>query len=448
LEDRSASELIDARVLVVDDDPILLAQVRHLLGKFVAELRVAANGAEGLALWRTWRPHVTLTDILMPVMDGLAMSMAIKAEDPAAQIVVITADKADENLRKALDIGVDRYIGKPLDVHLLVDAIRKCVHDRSQGEELRLARQVAELTQELQRQLEEKVHAETALQKEKAEQLVLIRKLEEAHNQLLQSEKMASLGQLAAGVAHEINNPVGFISSNLGTLRSYSERILGVLAIYERVTETLPADSPFRRSVEQAKQVGDIEYLKDDMTTLIRESIDGVNRVRQIVQDLKVFSHVDSMEWQAVDLHRCIDSTLNVAAHELKYKATVVKEYGTLPDVECLPAQINQVLLNLLVNAAQAIEREGTVTIRTAVEADMVRLEISDTGCGIAPENLKRVFDPFYTTKPVGSGTGLGLSITYGIVRKHNGSIEVESEPGTGTTFRVTLPIRQEHIAA
>ncbi|MDD5248928.1 MAG: ATP-binding protein [Rhodocyclaceae bacterium] len=447
MDTQRVPEVIQARVLVVDDDPILQAQLMHLLGKFVTEVRVAGNGADGLALWREWQPNVTLTDILMPVMDGLEMSLAIKAEDPDAQIVVITADRADANLRQALDIGVERYITKPVDVHLLLDAIRKCVRDRRHSDELHLARQVAELTQQLQRQLADKERAEAALQREKAEQQVLIQKLEEAHNQLLQSEKMASLGQLAAGVAHEINNPVGFVSSNLGTLRTYAERLLAVMAIYEKVIAALPADSVYRQMIEQARQAADVDYLKEDMLTLIRESAEGVTRVRQIVLDLKVFSHVDAVEWQATDLHRCIDSTLNLAAHAIKYKAEVVKDYGDIPDVECLPAQLNQVLLNLLVNAAQAIETQGTITIRTSADADEVRIAISDTGCGIAPEHLNRVFDPFFTTKPVGTGTGLGLSITYSIVRKHHGRIEVESEPGKGTTFRVILPIRQAPVA-
>jgi signal transduction histidine kinase len=200
--------------------------------------------------------------------------------------------------------------------------------------------------------------------------------------------------------------------------------------------------------VAQARQSADVDYLKEDMLTLIRESAEGVTRVRQIVLDLKVFSHVDSAEWQTTNLHQCLDSTLNLAAHEIKYKAEVVKDYGEIPDVECLPAQLNQVLLNLLVNAAQAIEQQGTITIRTSADAGEVHIAISDTGCGIAPENLNRVFDPFFTTKPVGTGTGLGLSITYSIVRKHHGRIEVDSEPGKGTTFRVILPIRQAYAEA
>jgi two-component system, NtrC family, sensor kinase len=433
----------EARVLVVDDDPILRLQLQHLLAKFVAEVRVAADGAQGLALWREWRPDVTLTDILMPEMDGLDMSRTIKAEDADAQIIVITADTADVNLKRALEIGVERYITKPIDIHLVNDAINKCVRDRQRGEELRLTRQVAELTQELQRQLEEKQRTEEALQKEKAEQQVLIRRLEEAHNQLLQSEKMASLGQLAAGVAHEINNPMGFISSNLGSLRGYADRLLALVGTYEGIVSSLPQDSPQRTQIAQARKTADVEFLKEDVLSLINESTTGIERVRRIVRDLKTFSHVDSTEWQFINLNDCLDSTINLAGNEFGQKVQVVKQYGEIPDIECLPSEVNQVLLNLLLNAVQAVETRGTITVRTGGEDGKVWVEVADTGCGIQPEHLKHIYDPFFTTKPVGTGTGLGLSITYGIVRKHGGRIDVESEPGKGTTFRVTLPVRR-----
>jgi signal transduction histidine kinase len=161
------------------------------------------------------------------------------------------------------------------------------------------------------------------------------------------------------------------------------------------------------------------------------------------VFDLKTFSHVDQAEWTVADLHAGLESTLNIVWNELKYKADVVRDYGQLPEIECLPAQLNQVFMNLLVNAAQAIESHGTITLRTGQEGARVWLAVSDTGKGIAPENIGRVFDPFFTTKPVGKGTGLGLSLSYGIVKKHHGQIEVESTLGQGTTFRVWLPITQ-----
>ncbi len=281
--------------------------------------------------------------------------------------------------------------------------------------------------------------ANQALKIERERQEELIRKLAQAQSQLLQSEKLAAIGQLAAGVAHEINNPIGFVNSNLGTLKRYIDHLLATLAAYEAAEGELLTET--RTTLMELKQRVDLAFLREDVSTLITESTDGLQRVTRIIQDLKDFSHVDESKMQWANLEHGLDSTLNVAWNELKYKAEIVKEYGGIPEVECIASQINQVFMNLLVNAAQAIQERGTITIRTAQEGDHVRIEITDSGCGIPPENLKRIFDPFFTTKPVGKGTGLGLSLAYGIIRKHGGNIEATSEPGVGTTFRITLPI-------
>ena len=268
-------------------------------------------------------------------------------------------------------------------------------------------------------------------------------KLKEAQNRLLQSEKLASVGQLAAGVAHEINNPVGYIKSNLGTLRRYLDDLILVMDAYQAVDAALVDHPEIIDKLRTLKEKVDLEYLKQDVQDLLRESEEGVERVQGIVQDLKDFSHVDEAEWQWADLHKGLESTLNIVRNELKYKADVVKEYGNLPLVECIPSQINQVFTNLLVNASQAIEEHGSITIRTGHDGDEVWVSVADTGRGIASENLQRIFDPFFTTKPVGKGTGLGLSLSYGIVHTHNGRIEVDSQVGRGTTFTVRLPVRQ-----
>ena len=275
-----------------------------------------------------------------------------------------------------------------------------------------------------------------------AQQKKLNKRLEEANNQLMQSEKMASIGQLAAGVAHELNNPIGFVHSNLGTLDGYVHDLMAIIAAYESLfcapgETNLHADE-IRRLLEQH----DFAFLKNDIFSLLAESKDGLGRVRKIVQDLKNFSRVGEQEWQEADLHQGIDSTLNIVWNELKYKTKVVKEYGEIPHVFCLISQLNQVFMNLLVNAGHAIETQGTITIRTSRHGnDKVCVEISDTGKGIAPEHINRIFEPFFTTKPVGKGTGLGLSLSYGIIKRHGGHIEVESIEGHGTTFRLVLPI-------
>jgi PAS domain S-box-containing protein len=289
---------------------------------------------------------------------------------------------------------------------------------------------------------------EETLKEKSEEQQELIRKLQEAHDQLLQSEKMASIGQLAAGIAHEINNPIGFVNSNMGTLRTYVETLLQVIDGHEQVLATHAANDALKQRIGQLRDDADLDFLREDTTALVKESIDGLKRVKDIVQALKDFSHIGETDWQIADLHHGLDSTLNIVSNEIKYKAKVVKEYDpALPQIKCLASQLNQVFMNLLVNAAHAIKESGAIRIRTGHNADSVWVEITDTGCGIPPENLNRIFEPFFTTKPVGSGTGLGLSLSYGIVKKHGGRIDVASEVGRGTRFTVRLPIEPQEAA-
>lgn len=274
-----------------------------------------------------------------------------------------------------------------------------------------------------------------ALTGKQTEQDQLIKKLEKANAQLLQSEKLAAIGQLAAGVAHEINNPIGYVFSNLKTLAGYVHDLLRIIDAVDGAANL--------EELRQLKRSMEYDYIRNDVEALIGESEDGIDRVKKIITALKDFSHIEEDEFRHADLHRGLDTTLNVVNNELKYKAEVIKEYGQLPAVECMPSQINQVMMNLLINAAHAIEQFGRITLRSGHEGDWVWLEVEDTGQGIAPHLLNRIYEPFFTTKPVGKGTGLGLSLSYNIVRKHNGRIEVFSTLGEGTRFRVWLPVVQ-----
>jgi PAS domain S-box-containing protein len=295
----------------------------------------------------------------------------------------------------------------------------------------------------------DKVAAEIELRREReqlakslAHQRELNRKLEDAQNQLLQSEKMASLGQLAAGVAHELNNPIGFVRSNVTTLEGYLAGIFEILKAYD---EKAAAALPEQDAAELAslKKQKDFDFVHEDIFQLLSESKDGLTRVQDIVQNLKDFSRVGGAGWGWADLHACIDSTLNIIWNEIKYKCTVVKNYDpALPQVYCIASQLNQVFMNLLVNAAHAIPEKGEIVITTEHDANgTVRIHVSDDGVGIPEENFAHLFEPFFTTKPIGKGTGLGLSIAYGIIGKHHGSIDVASTVGKGTTFTVTLPV-------
>jgi PAS domain S-box-containing protein len=294
----------------------------------------------------------------------------------------------------------------------------------------------------------ERKRMEEALAKKGQEQALLISQLQEAQAQLLQSEKMASIGQLAAGIAHEINNPVGFINSNMGSLKNYVGTLCDLVEALDQSLQSVPGQPEMKAKVAELKKQADYAFLKDDVADLVRESLDGLKRVRDIVQSLKDFAHIGQTDWHLADLHEGLDSTLLIANNEIKHKATVTKEYGKLPPVKCLASQLNQVFMNLLINASQAITADGVITIRTGCIKDWVWVEIGDNGAGIPPEVLTRIFDPFFTTKPVGKGTGLGLSLSYNIVHKHGGRIEVSSEVGKGTRFTVHLPVDPTETAA
>jgi two-component system, NtrC family, sensor kinase len=257
---------------------------------------------------------------------------------------------------------------------------------------------------------------------------------------LLQQDKMASIGQLAAGVAHEINNPVGFVSSNLNSLRQYVDGLLALSTAYEAALAA-PGDALAAAALAAKRQEVELDYLREDLPQLLDECGDGLGRVKKIVQDLKDFSRVDQANWQEADLNVGLESTLNVVRHEVKYKAEVVKALTPLPPVICLAAQLNQVFMNLIVNAAHAIPDQGTITLSSGTQGDWAWVQVSDTGCGMSETVRRRIFEPFYTTKDVGKGTGLGLSLSFSIVQKHGGAIQVQSQPGKGSAFRVWLPI-------
>ncbi len=269
-----------------------------------------------------------------------------------------------------------------------------------QGEALELLGSMVDIT--ARKEMEE------ALRQEKEEQQGLIQELKKARNQVLQNEKMAAIGQLSAGVAHEINNPVGYINSNLSSMERYVHHLVDLTQLYQVAEETLKIQHPdLYDLIREMRERIDLEFIKEDIYDLVKESREGAKRVKDIVQGLKEFSHVDESEWQWADLHKGLESTLNIVHNEIKYKATVKKEFGVLPQVECLASQLNQVFMNILVNAAHAIEDQGEITLRTRQEGEAVCIEISDTGKGIPEDELSRIFDPFFTSKPVGVGTGL-----------------------------------------
>lgn len=290
-------------------------------------------------------------------------------------------------------------------------------------------------------QLREKLQIESELIQANDQLRAVVTQLETAQMQLLQADKMASIGQLAAGVAHEINNPIGYVHSNLASLQDYLNDMMRLLHFCNQQQGEWPPH--LREQLQRMQADMDFEYLVSDIPVLMQQTNEGIARVRKIVQDLREFSHVNSGEMTVCDIHQGIHTTLNMVRNEYKDKAQIVYELGTIPQVKCNLGQLNQVFLNLIINACHAIQEQGTIHISTGRTGDKVWIRVADSGVGIAPDQLGRIFDAFYTTKPVGKGTGLGLSLSYSIIKAHNGTIEVSSTPGAGSVFTVWLPIRQ-----
>lgn len=405
-------------LLLVDDSAMNLDTLLATLDNSF-DLRVAIDGRSALDLIGAgYRPDLILLDVMMPELDGYTVCEQLKADEATADIPIIflTALNSDEDESKGLTLGAVDYITKPFNPAIV--------------------------RRRIQTQLELKQHREHLqhLIAQKNHELVETYKdLKAVHNQMLQQEKMASIGQLAAGVAHEINNPAGFIGSNLGTLQKYVAKLTEGLDFFE--TASAQCGSEVEEQVQVKKRELKLDFIREDIDDLITESIDGIERIATIVRNLKGFSRAEDDKVKKIDLQKALESAVNIAWNEIKYKATVEKEYSELPPVPCFPQQLGQVFVNLLVNAAQAIEEQGVISIRTREEKCWAVVEIGDTGSGIAEDNLTKLFEPFFTTKEEGRGTGLGLSICHDIIQKHNGLIEVDSLVGKGTTFTIKLPL-------
>jgi signal transduction histidine kinase len=450
--DQDGVPLLLVRSVLAQDARKVEDALAHTLSQLRATLESTGNGI----LVINWQGHIDSMNHLFGKMWGIEGAL-LDLHDDARLLDFVTSQVMESELLRARLSAIvhngetqdllHHLEGRVLEVSSRPQYLDEQIIGRVFGFQDITQRTHAEAAlRESRDLLEERVRVRTAdlhaandkLQQEKHSQALLIKQLEDAQNQLLQSERMASIGQLAAGVAHEINNPVGFVNSNLGSLQRYVLDMLKLLAAYGKSEQSLP--DAVVEELRQMKHDADFDFLRDDIVALLDDSLDGLKRVTRIVQDLKNFSHVDESERQWANLETGLESTLRVVWNELKYKATVVKEFAGIAPIECFAFQLNQVFMNLLVNAAHAIEERGTITLRTGQDDDVVWVQVQDSGHGIKPEHLSRIFEPFFTTKPVGKGTGLGLSVAYGIVKKHNGRIEVKSDIGQGSSFTVILP--------
>ena len=423
-------------VLVVDDTPANLNVVAEALGDAGFEIAIATDGERAIKQATVGQPDLILLDVMMPGIDGFETCRRLKASPLTCDIPVIfmtaLADTTDKV--KGFNLGAVDYIPKPFQEAELI--ARVTTHLKLRHLSQTLEQQVEERTSELK----------TALQQ-----------VQQSQVQLVQSEKMAVLGQLVAGIAHEINNPVNFILGNLDYTKEYTKSLLGFVQLYQK-----HYPNPVAEIQDHAKEL-DLEFLQEDLLKILDSMKMGTDRICEIVRSLRNFSHVDEAERKAVDIHEGIKSTLLILQHRLKSNSEhpaiqVIQEYGQLPLIECYAGSLNQVFMNILANAIDALEEFSAkhtyqenqknprqIIIRTSIiDSQVVQIAIADNGAGIPEEIQQRIFDPFFTTKPVGKGTGMGMSISYQIItKKHHGKLLCNSTLNKGAEFVIQIPLRQ-----
>jgi len=417
--------------LCVDDEPQILSALHRSLHRYPCTVLVARSGQQALDILSTHKVEVILVDICMPQMSGNQLIAQVHRLYPDT-IPIVLSGQADEKMLNQIlgETSFHQYIPKPWDDEQLIEL----VSDAFKKYESQVINRALEIdTETLELPFDE-------LTPEKSQELQsALETLQRMQSALVQNEKMSAIGQLSAGVAHEINNPIAFVSSNLDILQDYVTDIHGYSEAIDQLLVTQDLSLEKNNSLRADFK---IDSIMQDILILVQESKEGINRVTRIIESLRDFSHVDRAEIQPADINEGLEKTLKLVWNEIKYRAEVEREYGDLPLVSCRIGQINQVFMNLLVNATQIIETDGLIRIKTTADEDNVYIYISDNGGGIPDEIQERIFQAFFTTKPVGSGTGLGLTISKSIIERHHGELTVESKEGIGTIFRVTLPIQ------
>ena len=427
-------------ILIVDDENTLQLVMRRAMEKDGYRVAVASNGEQCLSACQQIQPDMVLLDGIMPVMDGFASCAALREllGELCPPVLMITALDDRESVDKAFAVGATDYVTKPIHWAVLRQRVRRILAERWARTEL--LRQI-ERKEQLAEQLEQKA---AALEE-------TLYELQQTQAQLVQTEKMSSLGQLVAGVAHEINNPVTFISGNLEHTGRYAIELLDLVRLYgQHYLEPLP-------EIQEKLDELDLDFIAEDVPKMLESMTVGVGRIQKIVLCLRNFSRLDESEMKPANIHEGIDSTLLLLEHRLNDRPgglaiQLHKEYGNLPLVECYPSQLNQVFMNILNNAIDALEEKMAqqedfapmIQIVTECEnAKQISIRIADNGPGMTEVVQKRLFDPFFTTKTVGKGTGLGMAISYQIVtNRHGGELKCISQPGLGTELSIAIPIR------
>ena len=426
-----------------DDAELLSIQLRRV-GFEPAVERVDTPEALRSALSRgPW--DLVISDYRLGIFTGLDALSIVRESGLDLPFILVSGAVGEAAAVAAMKAGAHDYLMKDK-LARLGPAVRR---ELAEAEVRRRRRQAEEALrqayQDLERRVRERTEELSTANARIREELEERKRLEEERNrmysQLLRGQKLQAIGQLAAGVAHEINNPVGWILSNLGTIEKYFRDLAGLLEKTAAVAGSGEDRERRAREIERLREEAEAAFVLKDFAEAVGDSKEGAIRIRDIVASLKSFAHPDQKEPEEADLVQILEGAIKLSASELKYKAELVRQFGDLPPVRCRRGEIEQVFINLLVNAAQAIPNRGTITVSASHEADEAVVRVADTGSGIRPEDRKRLFEPFFTTKPVGKGTGLGLHVAYKIIRAHGGKIEVQSEAGRGTVMTVRLPL-------
>ena len=402
------------KVLLAEDSLTMRRLLASQLQRWNYEITEVEDGAQAWEKFQETHFSLVLTDWMMPKVDGLELIRRIRESGHAeyVYIVLLTSKSDKEDLVEAMDAGADDFLAKPC-------------NPRELRVRLRAGERIIELEHTLIRRNDQLMEAQAAL---------------------VQSEKLAGVGQLAAGMAHEINNPVAFVSNNLAVLQRDVQSLIELLDQYEACVPVVRReDEDLAARLKKFESECDLPWLKENLPQLFRSSLDGLTRVREIVGNLRDFAHLDQAATDEMDIVAALESTLEILAPDLRDRQLTVRtEFGDELSIHCQPASLKQVFHAILLNAVQASEPHGILEVTASRNNSLVCVEISDHGCGMDETTQRRLYEPFYTTHPVGSGQGLGLAVSYGVVKQHGGSIEFESSPGKGTTFRVMLPATQK----